>query len=307
MEHCKERSLGAPPVTKASTAGLIAALLVFSTPASASILGGGRAAASTSDDAAVALVQQALDERRFLDADRMLSQAAVAGLKDPRLSLLDGELSIQRGRYADALAPLQEAKKNTATTARALQDEGVALSLLGRSDEALAALRQAVAKDASLWRAWNALGSEYDARSRWNEAEAAYAKALAGSGDAAIVLNNRGYSRLLQRRRDDAIADLVAALRKKPDFAEARTNLRLALAIGGEYARAIAGGSSADQAALLNNAGFAAAMRGDYAGAQNLLDQAIKAKGEYYTKASSNLRIVQALAADAKRTSSAAP
>lgn len=294
---------------RASTAACaVAGLLALSTPASAAFLGRHPpAAAARSADGAVALIQQALDERRLLDADRLLTQASLSGLKDSRLAVLDGELSILRGRYSDALGPLQEARKTPATAARALQDEGVALSQLGRSDEAVAALRQAVALDASLWRAWNALGCEYDAASRWSDAEAAYGKALAASGDAAIVLNNRGYSRLLQRRREDAVADLVAALGKKPDFTEARTNLRLALAIGGEYDRAVAGGSSADQAALLNNAGFAAAMRGDYAGAEDLLGQAIKAKGEYYTKASSNLRIVQALAANAQRRTNAAP
>jgi Flp pilus assembly protein TadD len=212
-----------------------------------------------------------------------------------------------RGRYADSLAAFKEAEKTPAAQARALQDEGVALSLLGRSDEALKTLQQAVAMDASAWRAWNALGGEYDARSRWTDAEGAYQHALAASGGAAIVLNNRGYSRLLQHRRDEAVADLVAALHKKPDLAEARTNLRLALAMGGEYERAIAGGAPGDQAALLNNAGFAAAMRGDFANAQTLLDRAIKAKGEYYAKASENLRIVQALAAETKKAPNAGP
>ena len=129
-------------------------------------------------------------------------------------------------------AAVREAEKAPATQARALQDEGVTLSLLGQSDQALTVLQKAVAMDPSAWRAWNALGAEYDARARWTDAEAAYGHAITASGGAAITLNNRGYSRLLQRRRDEAVADLVAALHKKPDLAEARTNLRLALAIG---------------------------------------------------------------------------
>jgi Flp pilus assembly protein TadD len=112
---------------------------------------------------------------------------------------------------------------------------------------------------------------------------------------------------LLQHRRDDAVADLVSALNKKPDLAEARTNLRLALAYGGDYDRAVAGGSSIDQAAFLNNAGFAAAMRGDYAGAEDLLNRAIKLKSEYYDRASENLKIVQALAAQSSGPVRAAP
>ena len=120
------------------------------------------------------------------------------------------------------------------------------------------------------------------------------------------MLNNRGYSRLLQHQRDLAVADFVAALRKKPDLAEARTNLRLALAMGGDYDRAIAGGTASEQAALLNNAGFAATMRGDYTSAEQLLNKALALKSEYYTVASDNLKIVRALSARSEGGSNAA-
>jgi tetratricopeptide (TPR) repeat protein len=282
--------------------------LLLSAPANAGIFKGrSKAPQRAPAEAAVVAVQQALDEQRYLDASTLLTEAALSHLEEPRLTVLAGELDLMRERYSDSLVAFKEAEKSPAVRARALQDEGIALSLLGRSDEAFAALKQSVAQDASLWRAWNALGSEYDARKLWSEAENAYQHALTASGDAAIVLNNRGYSRLLQHRRDEATADFVAALRKKPDLAAARTNLRLALAIGGEYERAVAGGSPAERAALLNNAGFAAAMRGDYADAQALLDQAIKAKGEYYAKASANLRIVETLNSQAKKATNAAP
>jgi Flp pilus assembly protein TadD len=57
----------------------------------------------------------------------------------------------------------------------------------------------------------------------------------------------------------------------------------------GEYGRALEGADPADQAAVLNNVGFAAMLRGDYAKAKDLFDQAIKAKGTYYALAASNL------------------
>ena len=44
-------------------------------------------------------------------------------------------------------------------------------------------------------------------------------------------------------------------------------------------------------------AGFAAGMRGDYAKAEELLNRALKVKTEYYARASENLKIVRALAA----------
>ncbi|QUD88576.1 tetratricopeptide repeat protein [Phenylobacterium montanum] len=251
-------------------------------------------------DRAVAEIQRALDEQRLMDAGRLLDDAALAGADDPRLILLDGELELQRGRLSDALGDFTQAANSPVTAARGLQGEGLVLSLTGASEKALPILQSAVAKDPTAWRAWNALGSEYDARGQWGQAEAAYQTALTASGGAAIVLNNRGYSRLLQRRREEAVADLVAALRKKPDLAEARTNLRLALAMGGDYDGALAGGSPGDKAALLNNAGFAAAMRGDYHTALDLLNRAIATKSEYYERASENLKIVQALAGPAQ-------
>lgn len=286
---------------------LAAVFVLLSTSANAAILGRHDKPSTTAIDSAVADIERAIDEQRFLDAGRMLDDVLLAGVKDPRFTLLDGELDLARGRYSAALDTFKEAEKAPSTEGRAWQDEGIALSLLGHSDQAMEVLQKAVAKDPSAWRAWNALGSEYDAKSQWAQAEAAYQHAITASGGAAIALNNRGYSRLLQRRRDDAVADLVAALRKKPDLAEARTNLRLALAMGGDYDRAIAGGTPGDQAALLNNAGFAAAMRGDYAGAESLLNRAIKLKSEYYGRASENLKIVQALASQHEKPANAAP
>lgn len=255
-------------------------------------------------------IQRAIDEQRLLDAGRYLNQAFLAGVKDPRLNLLDGNLNLAQGHFQAALDAFAAAEKAPETRPEtrdaALEGKGIALSLTGNIDEALPVLQAAVAANPSAWRAWNALGSAYDDRGQWTEANAAYEQAVPASGGAAIVLNNRGYSRLLQHQRDLAVTDFVAALRRKPDFAEARTNLRLALAMGGDYDRAIAGGTASEQAALLNNAGFAAAMHGDYANAEQLLNRALALKSEYYAVASDNLKIVQALSARSEGGSKAA-
>lgn len=251
-------------------------------------------------DPTIATIQRALDEQRLKDAGDLLDRTLLSGAKDPRLYLLSGELDLLRGRYAEALDVLKQADTAPVTRAKALECEGIALSMLERSDEALAALQDAVAADPSAWRAWDALAGEYDRRRDWTRAEAAYDHAMTGSDGAAIVLNNRGYSRLLQGRFDDAKDDFVAALEKKPDLATARTNLRLAMAMKGEYERATAATSQDDQAALLNNAGFAAMMRGDYAEAEALLTRAMQAKGEYYARAAQNLEVAKALEARQK-------
>lgn len=250
-------------------------------------------------DARLAEIQSALDEQRLTDAGRMIDQAIFAGSVDSRLMVLNGELNLSRARYNEALTAFKQAETSPATKARALQGKGVALALLQRSDEAFGVLQLAVTEDPMAWRAWNALGGEYDRRRDWQNAEKAYARGLDASNRAAIVLNNRGFSRILQGRLDDAIADLVGALEKKPDLAAARTNLRLAMGLKGDYDRALAGAGQDDKAALLNNVGYAALLRGDHAQAEDLFNRAISAKGEFYGRASSNLEIANGMKAHA--------
>jgi len=254
-------------------------------------------AAATVSDTAIAEIQRAFDEDRLTDAGKMLEQAALREIKDPRLTLMGGYLSLARGRYQPALDSFRAAEKEPVTKAKALEGQGIALSVMNRSDEAIAKLKEAVALDPAAWKAWNALASEYDSRGDWPQAEAAYERAVSLSSSSALALNNRGFSRLLQRRPDEAIPDFVAALQKNPGMAAARTNLRMAMAMRGDYDRSIAGSTQENEAATLNNAGFAAMMRGDYAQAENLLERAMKARGEYYSRASANLELTRSLKA----------
>jgi Flp pilus assembly protein TadD len=283
---------------------ILAAILSFGpVPASARSSSDRPVPARSVSDNIIANIQRSLDEQRYLDAGNTLNQVLVTGAGDPRLVVLTGELNLARARYGDALSSFRSVESLPAVRARALQGAGIALSLLGRSDDALTTLQSAVTEDPSAWRAWSAIGAEYDRRRDWPQAETAYDHAIANSNGAASVLNNRGFSHLLQNRLDEAVADFVAALQKKPDLAPARTNLRLAIAMKGDYSRAVAGAGRDDQAALLNNAGFAAMARGDYAQAENLLAQAMKAKGEFYARASANLELAQGIGARSGGTS----
>jgi Flp pilus assembly protein TadD len=273
----------------------MAAAALFVLPAATAAAANSPASGKSVSDMAIAEIQKALNEQRYVDAASQINELAIAGIDEPRLTVAAGELSLARGRYDDALTSFKSVDANPTLGARALQGEGIALSQLNRSTEALQALQKAVAEDPKAWRAWNALGAEYDRRRDWSDAESAYGRALNESQNAAAVLNNRGYSRLLQNRVDEAMADFVAALQKKPDLAAARTNLRLAIAMNGEYARSIEGATPDSRAAILNNAGFAAMLRGDYAQAADLLGQAMKAKGEYYGRAAANLETAQGM------------
>lgn len=243
-------------------------------------------------------IQAAMDEQRFVDAGKMLDRAILSGASDPRLVVINGELALARGRYDDALKMFKQAGEPAALKARLMQDRGLALSMLGKSDEAFATLKQAVIEDALAWRAWNALGGEYDRRRDWANAESAYEHALAASNRSAIVLNNRGFSRVLQNRLDEGITDLVAALEKKPDLTAARTNLRLAMGLKGDYDRAVAAGPQEDKAVLYNNVGYAALLRGDQARAAEFFNKAIAARGEFYGRATNNLDMAASLKAE---------
>jgi Flp pilus assembly protein TadD len=291
------------------TGAVLAALGLLTTlaahPAEAAH-GSKRAAAQAVSAEQVEDIRRAIDEQRLLDAGQMIDQATVSGSKDPRLNLLSGELGLARGRFDQALKDFKSAESTPATLPEALQGEGIAMAQMGRLDESITTLRKAVDLAPNAWRAWSALGAQYDDQKDWEKADDAYSHALTASPGSALVHNNRGYSRLLQGRLDEAVQDFVAALQKKPDFAAARTNLRLALAFKGDYARSVAGGGPDDVASLLNNAGFAAGMRGDYAKAQDLLQQAMKSKGQFYDRASENLKLVKGLEAQSKANENAA-
>ena len=144
-------------------------------------------------------------------------------------------------------------------------------------------------------------GADYLARELQPHAGQFKQPVLAAPGvNAAMVLNNRGYSHLLQRQLDLASADFVDALGKDPALSAARTNLRITLAMKGAYVRAATTGAGDDRAAVLNNVGLAAAMRGDYLQAEKLLNEAMAAKGKYYARAAENLQLSHDLAARAE-------
>jgi Flp pilus assembly protein TadD len=271
-------------------------LAVGTSPAFAGWFSSSPLNASTVSDQAMAQIQTALDDQRYLDAGKLLDQALVGHGDDPRLLLLGGQINLARGRYENALANFKSIDSVPAMRPRAMEGEGVALSLLGRSEDAVTALQVAVTQDPKSWHAWNALGTEFDRRHDWQMAEDAYGHAISSSAGSELVLNNRGFSRLSQKRVDEAIPDFVAALNKKPDFTAARNNLRLAMAMKGDYERAVAGANATDRAAILNNVGFAAMLRGDYNEAKDLFARAMKARGDYYAMAAANLEMTRDLA-----------
>ena len=173
--------------------------------------------------------------------------------------------------------------------ARALQGKGLALLALGRRESAGQALREATAADASLWRAWNGLGDVADQDRKPKEAAGLYAKALALHPNSAMILNNIGFSLLSSGNHTEAAAEFRKALDLEPNNLTVQTNLRLALAASGDYEAALRSAPREQLPNLLNNVGYIALRRGDYAAAERYLTAAMDASGTYSTAASRNL------------------
>jgi tetratricopeptide (TPR) repeat protein len=73
---------------------------------------------------------------------------------------------------------------------------------------------------------------------RWEEAIAKYAEALTVQPSFALALNGRGFAYLQQRQTAKAIEDFDAAIRIRPDYANAYRNRAAARRIAGDAAGA---------------------------------------------------------------------
>jgi len=241
----------------------------------------------------------ALETRRAARA-KQLFESIVAQTPDDAEALMGlGEAEVLLGDFAAGLehsgTAAERAGERAELKARALHNSGIALLLTGRAQEAEKALEAAVESDPRSWRAWNALGRAYDAHRRWEEARGAYQRALALAPAEGAVLNNFGLSRLSAGDLDEATALFVRALEASPDLAAAETNLRLALALAGRYDEALAGVDANSMPDALNNAGYAALLRGDYAKSRALFLQAIEASPSFYEPSWSNLRFLSSV------------
>jgi len=237
----------------------------------------------------LALPEAAYEAGRYNDALQLYRELLV---RDPnntivKLGIADCELASDDPSDANTL--YEELEGDPSIHARVLQGRGIALLRLGQNAPAEKALKDAVAADPKLWRAWNALGALYDASHNWDDADQAYAKALALMPRSAIVNNNLGFSLLSQRKPVEAIKSFQTALEIDPTLQPAQMNLRIALALSGRYDEAMAGAQGSDLAATLNNVGFAAMARGDYAKAQAYFTQSVNASSSYEEMASKNL------------------
>jgi Flp pilus assembly protein TadD len=242
--------------------------------------------------AALAIIDKAIAERRFDDAESTISRVR-ATASSPDLQLRAAELILARGDFAGALTAFSALHDAPEVAARSWQGKGIAALRLGRTAEAVTALDKALALDSGLARAWNARGVAADSQRDWQRAEAAYARAIAADPGMAAALNNRGYSLLLQRRYAEAEADLAKAVARAPELSAAHTNLRLARAMQGRYEDAFIGSTRDGLASDLNTVGFAAMSRGDDVTAEVYFSRALALSPRYDRTAAANLEYLK--------------
>lgn len=245
--------------------------------------------------AVMALVEKAADQNRFDDARNMLQRILFNDPENHHAALLWAEIMVATGQASAAISRFDPILKEKQFQARALQGKGLALLWTGEQKVASQLLKTAVDQNPKLWRAWNALGYYHDTMGEWSSSGVAYKKALELKPRNAMIHNNRGYSLLLQRRVDAAVDSLSKAVRFDPKLKIAQLNLRLAMAWSGLYQRAVLGADKKDLPRALNNAGYVALLRGDYASAEALLLRAVETDAKYNIRAYRNLAYLESL------------
>jgi tetratricopeptide (TPR) repeat protein len=207
------------------------------------------------------------------------------------LGLAEAQLGLRQ--LGDALAGFEGVMESDETRARALQGRGITLTLMGRGELGLPLLRQAVEQDPGLWRAWNVIGRNHALEGDVEKALTSYDLALLANGQAASVYNNRGMTLIMTMRYSEAESSFRHALALDPALMAAKMNLRLALAWQGRYDEAVTELKRGDAPRVLNNIGFVAMERGDFATAKMLFTKAMEISPSYYPIAAKNLEALK--------------
>jgi len=235
-----------------------------------------------------------------IEADGNASDGASANKAVP------GETKAKLAGAADARPSAPEVTLDDAERQelRALTLQGIGLATLRGSDRQSASdvLSEAVALNPGLWRSWLGLARIYDFERRWDLAQTAYERAISIAPKESSPYNNLGMSRLAAGDFDSAEQAFVDALKRDRTSKVIKANLRLTLAWQGKYENALAGAKRQDRAKILNNVGFIALMRTDYAKSQQLLLEAIESSSTYFVEARKNLEVAERLANNGKTT-----
>jgi len=243
----------------------------------------------------LAEASHALSAGRIEQARTMIAAAVAAGAAGEQIDRIIAELDFASGDNSQALAGFARLYAAHPDEALFAERAGIAALKLGDSARAIAYLDRATASPAASWRAWNARGVAADGKNDWTSADLAYARAAAIAPGRGEVANNRGWSLLLRGRWEDALSELEEAARIDPKSPRIANNLELArVALKDGLPKRAPGESDQSWSARLNDAGVAAASRGERGRAIAAFAQAIETRSQWFGRAADNLAAVQA-------------
>lgn len=240
-----------------------------------------------------ALIGQAIEAGRLVQARTMLANRTLAERDAPseEFEILSAELALAERRDAQALAAFNDLNHRGVTDCRVQAGLGLSLMREQRSKEALSHLRAATMACPNNWRAWNGLGVALDLARDWRGSADAYETAFQLTADQASVMNNYGFSLLLQKRFAEAAPLFEASARAEPDNQRYANNADIARTMAGEPLTAAGqdGGDREEWARRLNNAGYASLLTGREQEAKAYFSRSLHAGDSYFHRASANL------------------
>jgi Flp pilus assembly protein TadD len=247
------------------------------------------ATSPANDDRLVSAIANAIDKGRLTQAHEMLGRMSVAPSEDARRTAapLSAKLALAERQDAVALSLYQKLLVDAPEDCALNQGTGIAAVRLGRISFGLARLEVAARLCPDQWKTWNALGVAYDLEQNWSGSGRAYASARVLAPGNAAVLNNAGYSLVLQRRFAEAATLLSDAARRAPTDKRIANNLDIAVVAAGD-ALAPSSRSVDQESARLNNAGYAAYIAGRPDEARTYFDQAMQSSGAWFPRAAAN-------------------
>lgn len=232
----------------------------------------------------------ALRQGRLTQARTMTAMAVGKGADPKAVDRLNADIAFVKREDTRALALYRGLLAVSPDDPALLERGGISALRIGKMDEAEAMLARASALVPDRWPVLNALGVIADRRGDFARAEAYYQRALALAPDEPKLLNNHGWSLILQGRWEEALMPLSRAVGLDPEDKLAAANLDLArMALAAELPGRRQGESEEAYAARLNDAGVAAAARGERTRAIAAFTRAIEESNQWYERAARNL------------------
>jgi len=269
---------------------LLAAALAAATPQSAPVPPAPAVAVPSLTEASHALATGRLDQAR-----NMISAAVTAGATGEQVDRLLADLAFAGGDNVRALAGYSTLAAAHPDDAFLAERAGISALKLGDNARAIAFLDRATARPSASWRAWNARGIAADQLGDWERADTAYERASALAPLQGEVANNRGWSLLLRGQWVEALVVLEQAATLDPVSQRTTNNLELArVALKDGLPQRGPGESDEKWSARLNDAGVAAAARGERGRAIAAFAQAIETRSVWFGRAADNLAAIQA-------------